>query len=105
MIEGVTHVSIDPNWVIAILTAGTAGVGAAGWYRRATAKRKRRQVEYRTLWRDFYGQPELRDEAGVVYQEAEQGIYQRVEALEGAFYGHSSHPPHPGRRREDGRAP
>lgn len=97
-------IHVDPNWVVAIISAGGAGVGAAAWYRRATAKRRRRQAEYRTLWQAVFGTPELRDESGVVYQAAEAGIDQRVDQLEGAFYGHVNHPPHPGRRRSDGLA-
>lgn len=100
----VAAVHVDPNWIVAAIAAGGAGVGATGWYRRASAKRNRRQAEYRTLWTDFYGLPELRDDNGVVYQESKPGIYQRVERIEGAFYGHTEHPPHPGRRRDDGMA-
>jgi len=98
----VASLHVDPNWVVAICTSGAAGVGAWRWYRVGTAKRKRRQAEYRTLWQAVFGKPELRDDTGVVYEPAELGIDQRIDQLEGAFYGHREHPPHPGRRRDDG---
>ncbi len=92
---------VDPNWIVAVVSAAGAGVGAATWYARSSVKRKRRQAEYRTLWQAVFGKPELRDETGVVYENAEAGIDQRIDQLEGAFYGHVNHPPHPGRRRGD----
>lgn len=96
--------AVDPTWIIAAVTAGGAALGAYRWYRRAAAKRRTQQREYRFLWQTVFGKPALHDESGVEYEEAELGIYQRQHQLEGAFYGHTSHPPHPARRASD-RAP
>lgn len=92
---------VDPNWIVATATAVGAGLGAFRWYRTSSTRRRQRQAEYRYLWQTVFGKPALVDENRVEYEAAEQGMVQRVEQLEGAFYGHIDHPPHPGRRRSD----
>lgn len=90
-----------PEWVVAGCTAAASGVGAYRWYRTSATKRRKRQAEYQHLWQTVFGKPALVDDDGIEYEPAEPGIAQRQDQLEGAFYGHVDHPPHPRRRRDD----
>jgi hypothetical protein len=85
--------AVDPSWIAALTGAAVVGAGAARTiYRfntRRIAQSRRERLTYEKVW----GTPELRDDSGVVYQQAEPGLDERTTALEDAHATHRNHPP------------
>ncbi len=75
-------VTADPNWVLAILGAGGAFLGAWRVATRYFARRRERQDDYERLHCDFYGWPAEMDDYGNEVSPARAGVMARIEALE-----------------------
>lgn len=74
--------AIDPNWIIAGVTAVGAGVGAWRVATKALERRRERQDDYERLHCDIYGWPAEEDDYGNQVAAPRPGAMDRIEKLE-----------------------